>query len=190
MSYALTAVLGFLPTALVTHYYDVIPRRLVIEWDNFGNITIIATRASTVLMIANVAAAIALAGLAIAIWQHRALIARDMRRAFLALNLAQIAAINLICAMIVSDALGLKLALKPMVPPALAVVLFAAGVLFLRAGADRAEWGWRAAAAILMLSGLALLGVNAVAADRVVGYYASAFALLAMAALVVPQSGR
>src|SRR6185295_2981686 len=102
-------VFGFLPTALVTRYYHVLPRRLVIQWDMFGNTTIIATRASTVLMIANVAAVIALAAIAVAMWQHRSLIALGMRRAFLALNLAQITVINLTCAMLVSDALGLQL---------------------------------------------------------------------------------
>lgn len=186
-SYAVMLVLGLLPTALVTRYYDILPHRLVIQWDAFGNTTIIGTRASTVLMIANVAAVVALLATAIAVWQHQALVALRMRRAYLALNLAQIAAINLTCAMIVSDALGLQLKIKPMVPPAMAVLLFAAGVL-----CWRMDWGRGRlvpiAAIILAGGGVLLLAFSAIAANQVVGYYASAFAVVAMAALVLPQA--
>lgn len=187
ISYATTVALGFLPTALVTHYYHVLPRRFVVQWDAFGNTTVIGTRAATVLMIANIAAVIALAGVALAMWQSRTLAEMGMRRAFLALNLAQIVAINLTCAMIVTDALGLQLTIKPMVPPAMAVVLFSAGVLFRRVDQYQANIFARGAAIVTVLAALLLLGSSAVAAGAPVGYYASAFALLAMTALALPQ---
>jgi hypothetical protein len=186
-SYASILVLGFLPTALVTHYYDVLPHRLVVQWDGFGNTTVIGTRSATVLMVANIAAVIALTCLALAIWQQRTLVAMGMRRVFLALNLAQIVAINLACAMIASDALGLQLTIKPMIPPAMAVVLFAAGMLFRRVDQSQANVFARAIAFVLMLAALLLLGFSAAAAGAVVGYYASAFGLLALAALALPH---
>jgi hypothetical protein len=181
-------VLGFVPTILVTHYYSVLPRRLVMQWDTFGNITVIGTRAATVLMAAHTAAAIALICLAISIWQQRALVEMGMRRAFLALNLAQIVAINLTCAMIVSDALGLQLAIKPMVPPALAVVLLSAGIMFRRLDQSRASLPARGAAIVFVLAALFLLVSSAVAANGAVGYYAAALGLLAMTAVALPQN--
>lgn len=176
-------VFGFLPTALVSRFYDVLPRRMVVQWDMFGNITVIGTRASTVLMVANIAAVIALAATAIAIWQHRSLVALGMRRAFLALNLGQITAINLTCAMIVSDALGLELKIKPMIAPAMAVLLFAAGVLCWRIEGRLA----RISSVALGGAGVLILVLSAVASNQVVGYYASAFAIAAMIALLLPQ---
>jgi hypothetical protein len=176
-------VFGFVPTALVARYYDMLPRRLVIQWDMFGNTTIIGTRASTVLMIANVAAVIALAAIAIAMWQHRTLVAFGMRRAYLALNLAQIAVINLTCAMLVTDALGFQLKIKPVIPPAMAVLLFAAGVLVWQMEGRLA----RIAGIALSAGGVLLLAFSAIAANQALGYYASAFALIAMIALLLPQ---
>ncbi|MEQ1866396.1 MAG: hypothetical protein ABL996_17290 [Micropepsaceae bacterium] len=187
-SYAAILALGFLPTVLVTPYYDVLPRRMVMQWDTFGNITVIGTRSATVLMIAHTAAAIAVICLAVSIWQRRALVEMGMRRAFLALNLAQIVAINLTCAMIVSDALGLQLTIKPMVPPALALVLFSAGILFRRADQSRASPPARGAAIVFVLAALFLLGSSAIAADGVVGYYAAALGLLAMTAVALPPT--
>lgn len=180
--------LGLFPTALVSHYYDVLPNRLIIRWDMFGNTTIIGTRASTVLMIANVAAVIALSATAIAVWQHRSLVALGMRRAYLGLNLAQIVAINLTCAMIVTEALGFSLKIKPMVPPAMAVLLFAAAVLCRRIDQGRASRAARIAAIALGALSLALLAFSAIAANEVVGYYASAVAALAMVALALPEA--
>jgi hypothetical protein len=160
------------------------------QWDAFGNITVIGTRSATVLTIANTAAAIALMCLAISIWQQRALVEMGMRRAFLALNLAQIVAINLTCTMIVSDALGLQLAIKPMVPPALAVVLFSAGIMFRRVDQSRASLPARGAAIVFVLAGLLLLGSSAVANGTAVAYYVSALGLLAMTAVALPQEAR
>jgi hypothetical protein len=54
-------VLGLVPTALVTYYYDVLPNRMVIQWDLLGRMTVIGTRASTVLLVANFAAVAGLA---------------------------------------------------------------------------------------------------------------------------------
>lgn len=158
------------------------------QWDAFGNITVIGTRSATVLTIANTAAAIALICLAISIWQQRALVEMGMRRAFLALNLAQIVAINLTCAMIVSDALGLQLAIKPMVPPALAVVLFSAGMLFRRVDQSRASPPARGTAIVFVLAALFLLVSSAVETGSAVGYYAATFGLLAMTAVALPQN--
>ena len=189
-SYAAILALGFLPTVLVTPYYDVLPRRMVMQWDTFGNITVIGTRSATVLMIAHTAAAIAVICLAVSIWQRRALVEMGMRRAFLALNLAQIVAINLTCAMIVSDALGLQLTIKPMVPPALALVLFSAGILFRRADQSRASPPARGAAIVFVLAGLLLLGSSAVANGTAVAYYVSALGVLAMTAVALPQEAR
>jgi hypothetical protein len=180
---------GLLPTALVTRFYGILSHRLVIQWDTFGNITVIGTRPATVLMIANVAAVIALAATAIAIWQHRALFELGARRAFLALNLAQITVINLVCAMIVSDALGLQLKIKPMIPPAMALTLFAAGVLCWRLDQSRPGAPTKLGAIVLGAAGLLLLGFSAFAMNAAVGYYAAAFALLAMVAVVLPQRG-
>ena len=181
---------GLLPIALVTYYYDVLPHRFVIQWDAFGNTTVIGTRARTVLMVANMAGVIALLGIALAIWQNRTLVTLGMRRAFLGLNLAQIVAINLTCAMIVNDALGLKLSLKPTIPPAMAVVLFAAGVLCRRIDQNQRNAYARGAAIVLAISGILLLAYSALAINAVVGYYASAFGLLAMLALALPQGAR
>lgn len=187
LSYLTIIALGLIPTALVTHYYGILPQRLVIQWDTFGNITVIGTKPRTVLMIANVAAVVALTAIAVAIWQHRTLLQLGLRRAFLGLNLAQIVAINLVCAMLVSDALGMRLTIKPMVPPAMAVLLFAAGILFWRMQQGGANAVVRAVAMVLIGGSLVLLAFSAVAVNAVVGYFASAVALLAMAALALPQ---
>lgn len=189
-SYALMLALGLLPTALVTRYYDILPNRLVIQWDTLGNTTVIGTRSGTALMIANVAAVVALVGIAIAVWQQRTLVMLGARRAFLALNLAQIVAINLTCAMLVSDALGLQLAVKPTIPPAMAVLLFAAGVLCWRIDRASSNSLARGSAVALGLAGLLLLAFSAIAVNAAVGYYASAFALLAMVALALPENAR
>ncbi len=189
-SYATMLALGLLPTALVTRYYDVLPNRLVIQWDSFGNTTFIGTRSSTALMIANVAAVVALVGIAVAVWQQRTLVTLGIRRAFLALNLAQIVAINLTCAMLVSDALGLQLAIKPMIPPAMAVLLFAAGVLCWRVDRAPGRSLTRVLAVALGSAGVLFLALCAITVNAAVGYYASAFALLAMVALALPENAR
>jgi hypothetical protein len=188
LSYLALIALGLVPTALVSQYYGILPQRLVIQWDTFGNITVIGTRPRTVLMIANVAAVVALTATAVSVWQHRMLLQLGMRRAFLGLNLAQIVAINLACAMLVSDALGMRLTIKPMIPPAMAVLLFAAGVLFWRLHRSEANAVARAAAVALIGAAFVLLAFSAVAVNAVVGYFASAIALLAMAALALPQA--
>jgi hypothetical protein len=187
-SYLAIIVLGLVPTALVTQYYGILPQRLVIQWDTFGNITVIGTKPRTVLMIANIAAVAALTAIAVSVWQHRALVQLGMRRAFLGLNLAQIVAINLVCAMIVTDALGLRLTIKPMVPPAMAVLLFAAGILCWRMYQSGAGALARVAAIVLMGASLVLLAFSAVAVNAVVGYFASAIALLAMVAMSLPET--
>jgi hypothetical protein len=186
-SYALMIVLGLVPTLLVTQYYGILPQRLVYQWDTFGNITVIGTRPRTVLMMANVAAVVALTAAAVSIWQHRALFQMGMRRAFIGLNLAQIVAINLVCAMIVSDALGLQLRIKPAIPPAMAVLLFAAGMLCWRMNQAVRSTLARGAALALTGGALVLLAFSAVSMNAVVGYFAAAVALLAMAALALPQ---
>jgi hypothetical protein len=182
-------VCGVAPLALVTRYYGVLPHRLVVQWDTFGNTTVIGTRPASVLLIANIAAVVALTAIAISIWQNRALAAIGARRAFLALNFAQIIVIALTCAMIVSDALGLKLAIRPMIAPVMSVLLFAAAVLCFRASAQGGGLG-RIAAYVLAAAAVGLLALSAIAANAVVGYYASAFALLAMAALALPETAR
>jgi len=189
IGYAATLVLGLAPTALVTHFYNVLPNRVVIRWDSFGNVTIVGTRPDTILMVANVAAVLALASIAVAIWQQKALVALGMRRAYLALNLAQIVAINLVSAMIVSDALGLRLTIKPMVPPAMAVLLFAAGILCRRMDQNAPNVWARTASLVLLSAGPALLIFSAIGANAVVGYYASGIAVVAMAAIALPPSG-
>ena len=186
-TYAMMVALGALPTALVMQYYAILPRRLVIQWDAFGNVTVIGTRPGTVLMVANAAALIALTAVAVALWQNRALMELGMRRAFLALNLAQVVAINLLCAMLVSDALGLMLRIKPMIPPAMAVVLFAAGVLCWRIDRGQANTFARLAAFALIGGAVVLLAFSAVAVNAVVGYFASALAVLAIAAVALPE---
>lgn len=186
-SYVVMVALGAMPTALVMHYYAILPRRLVIQWDAFGNVTVIGTRPGTVLMVANAAALIALTAVVVALWQNRALVELGMRRAFMALNLAQIVAINMLCAMLVSDALGLLLKIKPMIPPAMAVVLFAAGTLCWRLGRGQANTFVRMAAFALIGGAVALLAFSAVAVNAVVGYFASALAVLAMVAVALPE---
>ena len=185
IAYALVLAFGVLPTVLVTQYYGVLPNRLVVQWDMFGNLTVIGTRARSVLMVANAAALIAFTSVAVAIWQNSALIALGLRRSYLAASFAQIAAINLTCGMIVTDALGYGLTLKPTIPPAMAVLLFACGVLVWRIDQGGSRLA-RGAAIALLTGGPLLLAFSAIAANVVVGYYASAFALLAMAAIVVP----
>jgi hypothetical protein len=177
-------ILGLAPTALVLRFYDVLSNRTVIRWDMFGNTTIIGTRPASVLMIANAAALVATTAVFVGIWQHRSLAALGLRRAYLAINLAQIVAIGLTCAMIVSEALGLKISFKPMIPAAMAVVLVSGSVLCWRLASGGIV---RVLAVVLGILGLALLVFGAIAANSVVGYYAAAFALLAMAAVVLPQ---
>ncbi len=178
--------LGLVPTALVTHYFDVIPNRTVIQWDMLGRMTVIGTRASTVLLVANFAAVAGLAGAFLALWKHRSLALADCLRPFLILNFSQIVVITLTCVMIVTQALGLKLAIKPMIPPAVAVLLFAAGMLLWRAeGLERLSV-MRLLGAAFAGAGVALLVLNGFASPQVVGYYATAFAVLAMAAAAIP----
>ncbi len=180
-------VLGFVPLALVTHYYGVLPNRMVIQWDVLGRMTVIGTRASSVLFVANVAAFAGVAGSVLAFWQHRALTETGTLRSYLALNFAQIVAINLTCVMLVSDALGMGLTIKPIIPPAMAVLLFAAGVLCWKIDAGARSGAVRVVAGLMALSGLIVLALNAFVANEVVGHYASAFALLVMVALVLPD---
>lgn len=186
LAYLGLVLLGALPLALVTRYYGVLPHRLVVQWDTFGNTTVIGTRPASVLLIANIAAVVALFAIAVAIWQNRALVAIGSRRAFLALNFAQIIVIGLTCGMIVSDALGLGLAIKPAIAPVMSVLLFAGAVLCYRAAGSGGGLA-RVAAFALGAFAFALLAFSAIAANAVVGYYASAFALLAMAALALPE---
>src|SRR5262249_39052655 len=162
-SYGLMLLLGLIPVALVTQYYDVLPNRLIIQWDAFGNTTLIGTRARTVLLIANVAAVVGLSATTLAIWQHRSLVALGVRRAYLGLNFAQLVVINLTCAMIVSQALGLHLTIKPMVAPAMAVLLFAAGILSWRLKEGRHERAARGAAVVLIGASAVLLPLAAIA---------------------------
>jgi hypothetical protein len=182
-------VLGFAPVALVLQFYELLPNRTVIRWDVFGNTTIIGTRPATVLMIAGVGAAIAVLAVLVAAWQHKAMLAMGLRRAYLALNLAQVAAIAMTCGMIVSDALGLQLKIKPMIPPVMSVLVFAAGVLFWRLDAQKSgALRWFGLA--LIAGSLGLLAFSAIAVGAVVGYYASALALLAMIATALPERAR
>lgn len=185
IAYAVLLALGVAPTLFVTQHYGVLPNRLVVQWDMFGNLTFIGTRARSVLMVANAAALIAFTSVAVAIWQNKALVALGLRRAYVAASLAQVVAINLTCGMIVTDALGYGLTLKPTIPPAMAVLVFACGMLVWRLdqGASRLA---RGVAIVLLAGGPALLAFSAIAAGAVVGYYASAFALLAMVAIVLP----
>lgn len=186
LAYLGLVVLGAVPLALVTRYYGVLPNRLVVQWDTFGNTTVIGTRPASVLMMANIAAVVALVAIAITIWQNRALAQIGARRAFLALNFAQIIAIGMTCAMIVNDAMGLGLAIRPAIPPVMAVLLFSGAVLCYRAAGSGGGLG-RMAAFALAAAAVGLLAFSAIAANAVVGYYASAFALLAMAALALPE---
>lgn len=177
--------LGFAPLALVLHFYNVLSNRTTIRWDVFGNTTIIGTRPATILTVAVAGAAIALVAVLIAVWQRSALSALGLKRAYLSLNLAQLVVIALTCSMIVSDALGFHFKIKPMIPPAMSVLLFAAGVLCWRVDAKQSAMRWLAGA--LGVGGLALLAFSAIAMGAAVGYYASAFALLAMVAIALPE---
>jgi drug/metabolite transporter (DMT)-like permease len=179
-------VLGFAPVALVLRYYDTLPNRTVIRWDMFGNTTVIGTRPSTILMVAVTGASIAVLSIALAMLLRKPLAELGLRRAYLALNFAQIVVIALTCGMIVSEALGFQLAIKPMIPPAMAVLLAAAAVLCWRLGGPRPSV-IRLVAVLLGLSGIVLLAFSAIAMNAVVGYYASLLALLVMAALVLPE---
>jgi hypothetical protein len=182
-------VLGFAPIALVLQFYNVLPNRTVIRWDLFGNTTILGTRPATVLTMAVAGAVIALFAVVVGIWQNKAMMDMGLRRAYLALNLAQIGAIALTCCMIVGDALGLQLKIKPMIPPVMAVLVFAAGILLWRLDAPK-PGALRWVALGLLAGALGLLGFSAIAMKAVVGYYASALALLAMIAVALPERVR
>ena len=158
-------VLGFAPVALVLQFYGALPNRTVIQWDLFGNTTIIGTRPFTILTVACIGAAIAVMAVLIGALQNRALAVLRLRRAYLALNLAQLTAIALTCVMIVTEALGFQFKIKPMIPPAMAVLLFAGGVLCWRLDSGRSG-------AVRWL-GIALL-----------------FAALAMVAIALPEPVR
>lgn len=185
-SYAVMILLGLVPTALVSYYYEHLPNRMVIQWDLLGRMTIIGTRASTVLMVANFAAIAGLAGSVLAFAMHRSFVAIDGLRAFVLLNMAQIVALNLTCVMIVTESLGYHLTIKPMIPPAMAVLLFSAGVLLWRIEQGRVMSFVRFIGVALMLVGVGLLILSALLAHQVVGYYASAFAVLMMIAAALP----
>jgi hypothetical protein len=185
-TYLVMIVLGLIPTALVTHFYEHLPNRMVIQWDLLGRMTVVGTRASTVLLVANFAAVAGLAGTAIAAWQHRAFVALDGLRAFLMLNMAQIVAINLTCAMLVTEALGYHLVIRPMIPPAMALLLFSSGVLCWRAEPGEGMSAVRVFGMFLAGAGVALLTMNALVSNVVVGYYASALAALMMVAVALP----
>ena len=182
----MTLLLGFAPVALVWQYFNALPNRTVVQWDLFGNTTIIGTRPSTIFTVAIAGASIAVLSVLIGMAQHKSLVALGLRRAYLALNLAQVVAIALTCCMIVSEALGYQFKIKPMIPPAMAVLLFSAGVLCWRLDGPKAG-ALRLFGGALTVGGLALLAFSAIAVGAVVGYYASAFALLAMAAIALPQ---
>lgn len=185
-SYVALLALGLAPVPVVLTYYNVLSNRTVIQWDMFGNTTIIGTRPSTVLTIAYVGAAIAVTAVLVAISQHRALVELGLRRAYLMLNFAQVVAIDLTCLMIVTDALGMRLTLKPTIPPAMAVLLMAGAVLCWRLG----QGAVRVLAWLLGIAAFGILALGAIAANAVVGYYAAAFALLAMAAVALPDRVR
>jgi hypothetical protein len=188
-TYLMMIAMGFAPVALVLRFYGVLPNRTVIRWDVFGNTTVIGTRPATVLTIAVVGAAIAVVAVLIGALQHRALAALALRRPYLALNLAQLTAIALTCSMVVSEALGFQIKFKPMIPPAMSVLVFAAGVLCWRLEGQRAGLArWLAVALIVGAAGL--LAFSAIAMNAVVGYYASGLAALAMAAIALPEQTR
>ncbi len=188
-TYLTMIALGFAPVALVLQFYGVLPNRTVIRWDVFGNTTVIGTRPATVLTIAVVGATIAVVAVLIGALQHRALAALALRRPYLALNLAQLTAIALTCSMVVSEALGFQIKFKPMIPPAMSVLVFAAGVLCWRLEGRRAGLArWLAVALIIVAAGL--LAFSAIAMNAVVGYYASGLAALAMAAIALPEQTR
>jgi hypothetical protein len=170
----------------VLRFYDVLPNRTVIRWDLFGNTTIIGTRPMTVFTLACAGGVIAVLAVLIAMWQWRGLAALGVRRAYLALNLAQLVAIALTCGMIVSEALGFQFKIKPMIPPAMSVLLFAGGVLCWRLDGQRPGIV-RLLSIALIASALGLLAFSVIAMNAVVGYYASAFALLAMMAIALPE---
>lgn len=182
-------VLGFAPVALVLQFYNVLPNRTVIRWDLFGNTTILGTRPATVLAMASAGAVISVCAVVIGVWQNRTMAGMGLRRPYLALNLAQVGAIALTCCMIVSDALGLQFKIKPMIPPVMAVLVFAAGTLLWRLDASK-PGALRWVAELLLASAVGLLGFSAIAMKAVVGYYASALALLAMVAVALPERGR
>lgn len=190
LGYAIMIGLGLLPSVLVTYYYDHLPDRMLIHWDMMGRMTIVATRAKTVLLVANFAAVAGLAGTAVAIWQHRAFVALDGLRAFLVLNMAQIVVINLTCVMLVTESLGYHLAVKPMIPSAMALLLFSAGVLCWRIEAGDGFSSIRLFGGALAGAGIVLLALNAALSNLVVGYFAAAFSLLMMIAVLIPSQQR
>jgi hypothetical protein len=186
-SYLAMIVLGLVPTALVTYYYGDLPNRMVIQWDTLGRMTVIGTRASTVLMVANFAAVAGIAGSVLAFALHRSFVAIDGLRAFVMLNMAQIVAINLTCVMIVTESIGYNLTIKPMIPPAMSLLLFSGGVLLWRVEQGKVMGVGRFCGAALMIAGVGLLMISALLAHQIVGYYASAFAVLMMIAAALPS---
>jgi hypothetical protein len=182
-------VLGIAPVALVWQFFNVLPNRTVVRWDLFGNTTIIGTRPMTIFTVAIAGALIAILSVLIGLAQHRSLVALGLRRAYLTLNLAQVVAIALTCVMIVSEALGYQFKIKPMIPPAMAVLMFSAGVLCWRLDAEKPGL-LRLFGGALLVGAVGLLAFSAIAMNAVVGYYASAFAVLAMAAVALPQTTR
>ena len=77
-----------------------------------------------------------------------------------------------------------------MIPAAMAVLLFAAGVLCWRMGkAGSAHAGLVAGGALVAIA-LGGLMFSALATNQIVGYYFSAFALLTMMALALPSRSR
>jgi hypothetical protein len=179
-------LLGAAPVPLVLRYYNVLSNRTVIQWDMFGNTTIIGTRPSTVLAIAIASCVIALTAVLIALLQHRALVELGLRRAYLMLNFAQVVVLGLTCLMVVTEAIGLKFTLKPMIGPAMSVLLAAGSVLCWRLG----QRAGRAVSILLAIAAVGLLVLGAIAANVVVGYYAAALALLAMIAVALPDRVR
>jgi len=183
----LLVAMGLAPMVLVTHYYGVLPNRMVIQWDLFGRMTVIGTKASTVMTVANFAAIAGLCAFGLLLWLHKSMRSMRLLRPFLALNLSQILAINLTCAMLVSDALGLQLRIKPMIPAAMSVILFSAAVLCWRLDGSANGMFSRLAGAVLAVAGIFVLAFSATVSNTVVGFYSAALAALAMIALVLPE---
>lgn len=189
-AYLALLILGFLPPLGVGLFYDDLPNRLVVQWDGLGQLTVIGTRASSVMTIAVASAVIGVIAVLLAALFNNALSSSRMRSLFLGLNAAQIVTIGLTCLALVSEALGYGVAARAAVPPAASVLLFACALMFWRASSNVRETNGAAAtvftlgACMFLTAAVAVFFAGLYFTPSPLGIAASVLATIGMAMLI------
>ena len=190
-AYLLLLILGSLPLIFVAMFYDDLPNRLVVHWGAGGHVTVIGTRAQSVMTIAIGCAGIALLAVFIAAAQNASFKSLGIRRLFLGLNFAQVITIGLTCAMLVGEALGFPIQVRDTVPPSAALLLAVAGLLCLRLSRGATSRGlsfiFGGAAWIFLAAAVAIIGLTLAFINTPLSWAAIGVAALATMALALPE---